>query len=328
MKQVLFVLFFFITPVLLSAQHPDSILVKPDSTIIKDSAVIKDSTAIKDSINKMADSLKLLAADSIARQLDKVIAGKRSSYIESISKIIKNSYYLSSAGRPVAMTNKARNYPSPENIFYLLLLITAILGFFRFFYTRYFNNLFRVFFNASLRQSQLTDQLLQAKLPSLFFNIVFVLTGGVYVYLLLNYYGWFAPGNFWLVVFYCALSLAIIYIGKLISLKFTGWVTGYKEITNSYIFIIFLINKILGILLLPFAIVIAFCVPSLITASVIISLLLISLMFLLRFFRSYGLLQHQLKISKFHFFMYVVGVEIIPLLLIYKALILLLSKNL
>jgi uncharacterized protein DUF4271 len=326
-KQVLFVLFFFISPVLLSAQQPDSILARPDSTIIRDSIIVKNSTVSKDSI-RMADSLKVATADSLARQRHKIIADNRSSYIENINKIMKGSYYLNSTGKPVAMANKARNYPSPENIFYLLLLITAILGFFRFFYTRYFNNLFRVFFNASLRQSQLTDQLLQAKLPSLFFNIVFILTGGVYVYLLLNYYKWIEPGNFWLVVFYCAASLAAIYIGKLISLKFTGWITGYKEVTNTYIFIIFLINKILGILLLPFAIIIAFSVPSLITASVIISLLLISLMFLLRFFRSYGLLQHQLKISKFHFFMYVVGVEIIPLLLIYKALILLLSKNL
>jgi len=120
----------------------------------------------------------------------------------------------------------------------------------------------------------------------------------------------------------------MVYIAKFMSLKFTGWVTGYKEVTNTYIFIIFLINKILGVLLLPFVIIIAFSIPSLITASVVLSLLVISLMFLLRFFRSYGLLQNKLKISRFHFFMYVIGVEIIPLLLIYKALILLLSKNL
>ncbi|MEP7111225.1 MAG: DUF4271 domain-containing protein, partial [Ferruginibacter sp.] len=201
-------------------------------------------------------------------------------------------------------------------------------GFFRFFYTRYFNNLFRVFFNASLRQSQLTDQLLQAKLPSLFFNILFVIIGGLYVYLLLRYYGWISDQDFWPVLFYCTLSLGIIYLIKLITLKFTGWLTGFKEVTNTYVFIIFLINKILSILLIPFAVIIAFSMPDLVTAAVIISLLFIGLMFLIRFFRSYGLLQHQLKISRFHFFMYVVGIEIVPVLLIYKGLVLLLSKNL
>ena len=319
-KQVLSILLFCISPVLLLAQQPDSALVKPDS--------IPETSVAKDSLVSKIDSTKLALIDSAALRHDSIVTAKRTSYIASIKRIVKDNYYLNSTGKPSAMVSKVRHYSSPESVFYLILLITALLAFFRYFYTRYFNNLFRVFFNASLRQSQLTDQLLQAKLPSLFFNIVFILTGGIYVYLLLSYYHWIQPNNFWLVAFYCALSLAIVYIGKLISLKFTGWVTGYSEVTNTYIFIIFLINKILGILLLPFAVIIAFSTPSLITASVIISLLLISLMFLLRFFRSYGLLQHQLKISKLHFFMYVAGVEIIPLLLIYKALILLLSKNL
>ena len=74
--------------------------------------------------------------------------------------------------------------------------------------------------------------------------------------------------------------------------------------------------------------IIAFSVPALATAAIIISLLLIGLMFLLRFFRSYGLLQQKLKISRIHFFLYVVGIEILPVLLVYKGLVLLLSKNL
>jgi hypothetical protein len=49
---------------------------------------------------------------------------------------------------------------------------------------------------------------------------------------------------------------------------------------------------------------------------------------LLRFFRSYGLLQNQLKISRFHFMLYITGIEILPLLLIYKGLMVYLSKNL
>ena len=229
---------------------------------------------------------------------------------------------------PVAMTNRVKNHPPEDRLFYILLAITAMFGFFRFFYTRYFNNLFRVFFNASLRQSQLTDQLLQARLPSLLFNLLFLFTGGVYIYLLLVYYNWVSRENFWLILLYCFLSLTAIYIGKFLSLKFTGWLTGFKEITNTYVFIIFLINKILGILLLPFTIIIAFSTPSLVTIAVILSILIISLMFLLRFLRSYGLLQHQLKIKRLHFLMYVIGVEVIPLLLIYKGLVLLLSKNL
>lgn len=314
LKQVFFFLFLFISPVLLFAQQPDSVIVKKGSVINKDS-----------SFEKQADSL-IIKSDSVIEK--DTIINLSASYNISLQKILKENRFLNSDGKPVAMANQMKKRYSKDSIFYLLVVIAAILGFFRFFYTGYFNNLFRVFFNASLRQSQLTDQLLQAKLPSLFFNILFVLSGGAYVYLLLRHYNWISVRDFWQVVFYCTLSLAIIYLIKFITLKFTGWLTGYKGVTNTYLFIIFLINKILGILLLPFTVIIAFSMPALATAAVVISLLLIGLMFLLRFFRSYGLLQHQLKVSRFHFFLYVAGIEIVPVLLIYKGLVFLLSKNL
>lgn len=305
----------YITPVLLLAQQPDSSMVKDSSGVVRDSSLLPALAG---------DTL--LKTDSIVKRDTGFNA--RAIYDSALKQIITENQFLNAGGIPVAMVNKIKSSKSPDNLFYIFAVTGIILGFFRFFYIRYFNNLFRVFFNASLRQSQLTDQLLQAKLPSLLFNIVFVLTGGVYVYLLLRYYHWVSSNNFWLVIFYCCLSLGGIYLIKFISLKFTGWLTGYKEITNTYVFIIFLINKILGILLLPFAVIIAFAMPALSTAAVIISLLFIGLMFLLRFFRSYGLLQHQLKVSRFHFFLYVAGIEIVPVLLIYKALVLLLSKNL
>lgn len=314
LKQVFLSLLFFISPVLLLAQQPDSIVVKQDSVINNDSASAKKTDSV------------MIIYDTVKKQMP--LPGLSFSYPNAFLKILKENQFLNSNGEPVAMVNQIRKPVVQDSFFYLLAMIGLLLGFLRFFYTRYFNNLFRVFFNASLRQNQLTDQLLQAKLPSLLFNILFVFSGGVYIYLFLRYVNWISNENFWLVLFYCTISLGIIYLIKYITLKFTGWITGYKEVTNTYVFVIFLINKILGILLVPFTVVMAFSIHSLATAAAIISLLLIGLMFLLRFFRSYGLLQHQLKVSRLHFFMYVAGIEILPVLLIYKALVLLLSKNL
>ena len=314
MKQVPFFTLLFILPVLLFAQQQDTGVVKNDS-LRRDSVTLQPV----DSLSARRDSVK--KQDSIIPRV--------AAYDTMLHRLLKDNLFLNFSGKPVAMVNKVRKERSQQDVFfYLIAAIAALLAFFRFFYTRYFNNLFRVFFNASLRQSQLTDQLLQAKLPSLFFNIVFVFIGGVYAYLLLRYYKWVSDEEMWKILLYSTLSLALIYFIKFLSLKFTGWLTGFKQVTNTYIFIIFLINKILGILLIPFTIIIAFSIPELTTAAVIISLLLIGLMFLLRFFRSYGLLQHQLKISRFHFLMYVAGIEVIPVLLIYKGLVLLLSKNL
>lgn len=322
LKQVFLLLFFFIVPVLLAAQQPDSMIVKHTDSIIAS----KDSIKNKDTaFGKYPDTSIVISA--AARILDS-INNHRLAYSTGLQKLLGENQFLNSTGMPGAMEIQIRKRFVQDNFFYLLCMIGLIAGFLRFFYIRYFNNLFRVFFNASLRQNQLTDQLLQAKLPSLLFNILFVLSGGIYVYLLLRYGNWVSDDNFWVILFYCTLSLGVIYLIKNITLKFTGWLTGYETVTNTYVFIIFLINKILGIILLPFSVIIAFSIPTLASVAVIISLLLIGLMFLLRFFRSYGLLQNQLKVSKSHFFMYVLGIEILPVLLIYKGLVLLLSKNL
>ena len=52
--------------------------------------------------------------------------------------------------------------------------------------------------------------------------------------------------------------LAAIYLVKFVVLKFIGWVFSISRATDIYIFIVFLVNKMLGIFLLPFLIVIIF----------------------------------------------------------------------
>ena len=289
----------------------------------------QDTLALqKDPARAKVDSVIAAAVDSMPPKKDSIPPSALSSYNDLMQRAFNESRFLNVSGLPAAAVSKERPASPVTRIFYVLLAVVLLLGCLRFFYTRYFNNLFRVFFNTSLRQSQLTDQLLQAKQASLFFNVLFAITGGVYIYFLLAHFKWIAPARPLMAIGMCILTLAVIYFLKYVILKFTGWLTGYKEAANTYLFIIFLINKILSVLLIPFVIVIAFGVPFLQYPAVLVSLLLAGLMFLLRFLRSYGLLQNQVKVSRTHFFMYIVGVELVPLLLIYKALMVLLNKKL
>ncbi len=311
MKQVHFLLLLFLFPVSLLAQpqQKDTVALQNDSSSIPgiDTTVKADSSLIK------KDSIKPATVIPVRNIL---------------SEAVNNNPFLNISGIPSAAISKEREEVATTLIFYILLVIVLLLAFLRFFYTKYFNNLFRVFFNTSLRQSQLTDQLLQAKQVSLFFNILFIIAGGLYIYFLLAHFKKIAGTSPLIFMCITVVGLAAVYFFKYIILKFTGWLTGYKAAANTYLFIIFLINKILGILLLPFVIIIAFASPVLRYPAVLVSLLFVGLMFLLRFLRSYGLLQNQVKVSKAHFFMYIAGVELLPLLLIYKAVMVLLNKNL
>jgi Domain of unknown function (DUF4271) len=249
-------------------------------------------------------------------------------YESALQTIQKQNTFLNSQGTPVNMAVKIKKTKPTDTIFYLLATLVFLMGLIKFFFARYFTNLFKVFFNTSFRQSQLADQLLQAKLPSLFFNAFFIISGGVYIYFLLLQYKFITDIHQWKILASCIMVLGLVYLAKFSTLKFTGWVTGYREVTDAYIFVIFLICKIIGVLLVPFIILMAFTDAVIANGSALASLLIVVLLLLLRFLRSYGLLQNQLKVSRFHFFLYIAGVEILPLLLIYKGLLFLLSKNL
>jgi len=253
--------------------------------------------------------------------LNAVDTAKLADTLNVFEKSVRSKLFnrLLNTGTPVAFTISYKQYKNKDTLFYVIAGMVLLLAFFKYIYNRYFINLFRVFFNTSLKQSQLTDQLLQSKFPSLMFNLFFVISAGLYAYLVSSNKGLIRE-NDWLIAFFAVALIGAIYVVKYCTLKFTGWVAGMAEVTNTYIFVIFLINKIIGIFLVPFIIILAFSSLSIVKIATLVSLMCIGLFLLLRYFRSYGLLQNQLKISKFHFMLYILGIELLPLLLIYKAL--------
>lgn len=296
------------------AQHKDSLSLFNDTIKLTDSAKVIDSS-FKSNSYFINDS-------------SQPVVDRSATADPGLKRILDSNIYLNSKGKPVTFIQSPRKNESKDVVFYALAALVLLFAVLRFLYPRYFSNLFRVFFNTSLRQNQLTDQLLQAKLPSLLYNIFFILVGGWYLYLLLNHYGKAGFFSKWEILLICAASLLIIYVVKFSILKFTGWITGFKQEADIYIFIIFLINKIIGICLIPFIIIIAFSDKALVDVAIMVSFIIIILMTLMRFFRAYSLLQNRLKISRFHFIIYILGVEIIPLFAIYKLALIFMSNNL
>jgi hypothetical protein len=214
-----------------------------------------------------------------------------------------------------------------QNLFYIIFSLFLFFGILKVAFNNYTTNLLKVFFNNTLRQSQLTEQLLLAKLPSLLYNLFFLLVVSIYIFFLLV--GKLNPVSFdWKFLAYIFISVCLVYSAKYIVLELSGWLTGYKQEIENYVFIVFLINKILAILLLPILLLISFSSLELGNLAVKVSYVLIFLLYFLRYFRSFSLLNRRLSISKFHFLIYVIGIEIIPILLIYKSLVIIIDKSL
>ena len=221
---------------------------------------------------------------------------------------------------PIARLSEERKVEGKETQFYLLSGLLFCLALIKVLFARYVNNLLALVFRASMKQKQIREQLQQTPLPSLLLNIFFVIIAGLYAVFISQHFGFIGEDEFWWPFLKSSLIIGAVYIIKFTILKFTGWVFNMREAANTYAFIVFLVNKLLGIFLLPLLILMAFSPPSWATPLRTLSYVMIFCFFAYRYIVSFSPVRREVKVSPFHFFMYLCAFEIAPLLLIYKVL--------
>lgn len=273
--------------------------------------------------------------DSVAA----VIKAEKLAYIKKINSLSTDSFrmkmatpYISkttpSAEDQWLITKPVQQKSSGQNaFFYTLVVLLLSLGLVRVSFPKYFSDLFRLFFRVTLRQQSVREQLSQNKLPSLLLNILFFFSGGLFLTLLSRYYGWMPAQGFWYSLLFWSAILLIIYAFKLIIMKILSWLFHMREAGNTYSFIVFLMNKVAGILLLPFIVFIGLGPANWRPVIVTLSLMMIAGLFLYRYFISYPSVKNTVRLNRFHFIIYLWALEILPLLLIYKGLAIQLSRN-
>jgi uncharacterized protein DUF4271 len=233
----------------------------------------------------------------------------------------ENNFFGFSSKALLIRSNR-KEFKGKELLFYSLLALLLFFAFIRFSFPKYLNDLFRVAFRTTLKQRQIGEQLVQTPLPSLLLNFFFLITASMYIAFVLGHFELSDNFGFWLLCLYCFAALAIIYVIKFLSLKFFGWLFNITATTDGYIFIVFMMNKIIGVYLLPFLVMLAFTDNDLYQVAFVLSYTGVIGLLAYRFILSYGLARTQIRVNPFHFFLYLCAFEIVPLLLIYKALML------
>jgi hypothetical protein len=296
-----------------------------DSALQKDSAQIitppvrvqpkakPESAKVKDTLPAKADSLPVKAVKTVVP-----VNFDSTAY----RKVLLEQPWFNFSGKAVIRTITPRNASGKEGVFYLLTALFILLAMIRALFGRYFNNLFTVFFRASMKQKQIREQLLQTPLASLLLNLLFIGTAGLLVTFILQdkVKSGTGPINFWWLYGYAVGGLSLLYLGKYFLLKLIGWTLRMEETTDTYIFIVFMCNKVLAITLLPLLLVVAFASPGLATIALTIAYVVVVGIFAYRYISSYGYINREVRTSRFHFFLYLCAFEVAPLLLIYKVL--------
>jgi hypothetical protein len=212
---------------------------------------------------------------------------------------------------------------SQTSDFYLLLSLCLILGLIRYIDTRYFINLWRAFWNPTLSNRQLKEQLQSAALPNFMMNIFFAFSGGAYIYYVGRFFIGMPQGGVppSLLIIMLIAGTGLIYLVKYAAVRFSGWAFRVEGITEHYLFNVFLINKILAITLLPFIIILAFAGREWLQQVVVVSFIAAGLLMLNRYLRSWKVFGSFFQYSKFHFFMYLCASELLPLAVLMKLLV-------
>jgi hypothetical protein len=241
--------------------------------------------------------------------------------------VLRAHPYYNFFGQPIHLTVQEKKVNGREGIFYFLAALLIYFGFIRMFFGKYLNNVIDLFFRVTMRQQQIRDQLLQSPLPSMFLNLLYFITGGFFLSLVARYYDLAPVMNKWILFAWCAALLMVVYLGKFIVLKLTGWIFNISHATDTYIFIVYLVNKMIGIFLLPVLVVMAFAGPALFAVVMTLAFVVLVILFIYRFIISYKPIRNEIKLTRFHFFLYLCAFEIAPLLLIYKVLLIFVEKS-
>lgn len=307
----------------------DSSAIKPpptQPTAVKDSSVPKPVRKKIITAKVVKPEQELLETHSRPAREKDTLAAAFLPYGNAIRPYVMQHPYYNTDSNVVYMPSQRYRPANKDELFYILCGTLFFLGILRVGFPKYFQDLFNVFWRSAFRQKQIRDQLQQAGMTSLLFNIFFVFSTALFSYLVIDYVT-DSLTNPWLLFALCFFSIALIYCGKYFILKLMGWIFGQQPAADSYIFIVFLVNKILSILLIPLMVILAFGEPPFQQVAFTIAVVLLGFLLIYRFLLSFSGLRNELRISWLHLFLYVCGFEIIPVLLIYKLLLHLFGRS-
>lgn len=289
-----------------------------DVGVLYPPAEINIDSLIRDSLNKLfiLNHRPLTAAE---RSLV-VIKKEASAYGDYVKYYLENTQWYSFSIPQGAVYATKKTRPNLEWIFYsflFLFLFTAILG-------KYSNGLLRKlwksYINYGFIYRQSKDQISQQPLLSIALNVLFIFSGGLFLFFGMDWDHQFEGNTRWYILFSSFAVIAFVYLFKNIFFRLLGWTFGQEEAFEDYLFVVFLNNKLMGLILLFAAFLMAF---STTTSSIFIfkfTLFVIAVMLFYRLLRGFQVFSRQSRIGLFTLLLAFISLELIPSAVILKFL--------
>ena len=304
----------------ISSSSIDTSLNVLDSTLVKDTLLIKYVPVLPASFQEKDGIFLQSSGFSNLKDSSRNILKEYKSYFSQKSNgfLLYMDHIAAQGNSQVIYKIEQRfSVPNKDLLFYTIVILIFLYGFVNNVYPQYFPKLFNQFSQSSLRMIQYREQLLQNSLGSLIVNFCFILSFSLLgtLYIFNNH---LLSLTFWEGFLYITLFFISLYVGKFLCFKLAGYIFNTEELVSTYIFVVFMINKVLGVMLLPFVLLLAFAKPVFYPYAIMGAGVVAILLLLYRYLFSLTSVRNKLHISSFHFFLYLCAFEILPLTLLYK----------
>lgn len=204
-----------------------------------------------------------------------------------------------------------------------LLALIVFFTWFRSLYFRIFRQLFAAFFNITTTNQIVRDESVLLQKASLILSVISYLLIGLFLYQLSVIAGWevFFPDSGFMRFLFFSICVAAAYSIKMVALRFLSAVFDMERPVALYIFNIFLMVMMTGLLLLPANIILAYTPSAEVRLwTLYISSGIIAALFLYRLVRATGIWTGIPHFPFFYLFLYFCTFEIAPLLILWKIL--------
>jgi len=222
--------------------------------------------------------------------------------------------------KPVHQAPMEINDVKPDWLFLILVLLIALLAYMKIFYSKFLNRMLVAVFNNHLTNQIVRDESLLVQRASIILSVLFNVAAALLLYIISIRDDWslggMGPG--FLRFLFLALLVSMVLAFKFVVLKICGYLFHHERETAAYIFNIFLINNLLGLILIPFVALMVFGqivgLSILIKAAVVVA----AVAYLYRLFRGVLIGFSVPSVSLFYLFLYLCALEIAPLSVLIK----------
>ncbi len=208
--------------------------------------------------------------------------------------------------------------PDWFTIIILILLVAVTL--LKVFYSKIFFQIFKAFVNNNTANQIVRDENLLVQRASILLSVIGYVVLALFAYKVsqhFNYQNQYMGKGFAKFLF-IAIFIGMTYSIKMISLKMFGVLFNYEKPVASYIFNLFLINNVLGIVILPLLILLTYSNPQYSNYILYFSVGIILLFLMYRLLKGILIWTSINRYNLFYLFLYICALEIAPLLIIFK----------